>query len=218
METNDVEKLLLDLLRAAPGMSNVLPEQSTIEAVARRIGNLATDVAGSTGVENLLAGIGSAVAQIATGVPSGAASSAGGSVVSSVVSGLTGSASGRSSNPLLSVLTSGFGISPLISGLLRLFGGGGREEPPPLIPYVPPPPIRIEGGVSAATGDAVFGVDYRQDSLPRLRQAAPVIPQVTVQVQAMDSRSFLDHSEEIARAVREAMLHSHSLNDVVTDL
>jgi len=41
---------------------------------------------------------------------------------------------------------------------------------------------------------------------------------VTVQVQAMDSRSFLDHSAEIARAVREAMLNMHSLNDVVSEL
>ena len=43
-------------------------------------------------------------------------------------------------------------------------------------------------------------------------------PQVTIQVQAMDSRSFLDHSAEIAQAVREAMLNMHSLNDVVNDI
>jgi hypothetical protein len=41
---------------------------------------------------------------------------------------------------------------------------------------------------------------------------------ITVQVNAIDSRSFLDHSEDIARAVRDAMLHSHALNDVVNDL
>jgi hypothetical protein len=34
----------------------------------------------------------------------------------------------------------------------------------------------------------------------------------------MDSRSFLEHSDEIARAVREAMLNSHALNDVVSEL
>ena len=41
---------------------------------------------------------------------------------------------------------------------------------------------------------------------------------ITIQVQAMDSRSFLDHSTEIAQAVREAMLNMHSLNDVVNDI
>ena len=34
-------------------------------------------------------------------------------------------------------------------------------------------------------------------------------------IQAMDSQSFLDRQDDIARAVREAMLHSNSLNDVV---
>ena len=43
-------------------------------------------------------------------------------------------------------------------------------------------------------------------------------PQITVQVQAMDSRSFLDHSHDIAQAVREAMLNMHALNDVINDL
>lgn len=43
-------------------------------------------------------------------------------------------------------------------------------------------------------------------------------PQITIQVQAMDSRSFLDHSHDIAQAVREAMLNMHALNDVVNDL
>jgi hypothetical protein len=48
--------------------------------------------------------------------------------------------------------------------------------------------------------------------------AAPSAPQITVNVQAMDSRSFLDRREDIARAVREAMLQSHGVNDVVNDL
>jgi hypothetical protein len=39
-----------------------------------------------------------------------------------------------------------------------------------------------------------------------------------VQVQAMDSRSFMDHSHDIATAVREAVLNMHSLNDVISDL
>jgi hypothetical protein len=42
--------------------------------------------------------------------------------------------------------------------------------------------------------------------------------QITVQVQAMDSQSFLDHSDDIAQAVRRAMLNMSSLNDIVNDL
>jgi hypothetical protein len=36
-----------------------------------------------------------------------------------------------------------------------------------------------------------------------------------VQVQALDSQSFLDHSDDIAAAVRQAMLTSTTLNDVI---
>ena len=41
--------------------------------------------------------------------------------------------------------------------------------------------------------------------------------QITVQVQAMDSQSFLDHSADIAMAVRQAMLESSVLNDVIRE-
>jgi 2C-methyl-D-erythritol 2,4-cyclodiphosphate synthase len=43
-------------------------------------------------------------------------------------------------------------------------------------------------------------------------------PSITVQVNAMDSRSFLDHSDDIAHAVREAILSAHTLTDVVSEL
>jgi hypothetical protein len=46
--------------------------------------------------------------------------------------------------------------------------------------------------------------------------AAPA--QITVTVQAMDTQSFLDRSDDIARAVKRAMLESSSLNDVVSEL
>jgi len=44
------------------------------------------------------------------------------------------------------------------------------------------------------------------------------LPQITVNVQAMDARSFLDRSGDIAAAVRNAMLNLNSINDVVNDL
>jgi hypothetical protein len=34
----------------------------------------------------------------------------------------------------------------------------------------------------------------------------------------MDSQSFLDRSDDIARAVKKAMLESNSLNDVIAEL
>jgi hypothetical protein len=34
----------------------------------------------------------------------------------------------------------------------------------------------------------------------------------------MDSQSFLDHSDDIAMAVKQAILNSSSLNDVIAEL
>jgi len=142
------------------------------------------------------------------------------------------SVAGEIGNVASGLLKSGFGLAPLITGLIRLFGGGKQEEPPPTpTRFELPPPVRFEAA-KAPLGIGPIGlpeVSYGQDGRPRVvtqppegrREPAPapvLAPQITVQVQAMDSRSFLDHSHEIARAVREAMLNMHPLNDVVTDL
>ena len=136
-----------------------------------------------------------------------------------------GSASGTSSGPsiggtLLDVLGGGLGLSPLISGLASLFGGSGDSSTPALLTkFELPPSIQANGGVSESGGQA-FAVDNPQGGLPR---AAPTggqassPSQITVQVQAMDSQSFLDHSSDIAQAVRQAMLQSSVLNDVVRE-
>jgi hypothetical protein len=60
-------------------------------------------------------------------------------------------------------------------------------------------------------------VDSAQGGSPRAMTSAPAA-QITVQVQAMDSRSFLDHSQDIALAVRQAMLETTVLNDVIREV
>ena len=52
----------------------------------------------------------------------------------------------------------------------------------------------------------------------RLGAAPAPAAAVTVNVNAMDARSFMDRSDDIARAVRDAMLHMHPLNDVVDEI
>lgn len=138
------------------------------------------------------------------------------SLVSSVLP--TSSSTGKGvGGTLLSAITSGFGLSPLISGLLSIFGGGKQQELPPLVKFALPQALSVQAGITS--GGATGEVSYGQNGLPRLVTGNSQSSQaITVQVQAIDSKSFLDHSEDIARAVRDAMLYSHSLNDVVTDL
>jgi len=141
------------------------------------------------------------------------------------------------------VLESGLGMVPLAIGLLGLFQSGGTPAAPPTLEkYAMPDRLYFEG---ADTGSDVSGADYDQMGMPRTYSAAPrgasaqagtmaapdgsgsgapsgpssaPAPQITVNVQAMDSQSFLDHSNEIAQAVRAAMLNSNAINDVVNNL
>jgi hypothetical protein len=135
-----------------------------------------------------------------------------------------------------SIFESGLGIVPLVSGLLGLFGGGS-PIPPPLERYVMPDQLYLTG---ADTPNGIGNSDYDQFGMPRLYgqlsssmttqtgsnglagatggTSAGASPQVNVTVQAMDSQSFLDHSSEIAQAVRQAMLNLSFINDVVNQL
>ena len=135
-------------------------------------------------------------------------------------------------------LESGFGIVPLITGLISLFSGGSTA-PPPLEKYTMPSSISFEsaetaGGLTAADFDQTGAARLYGDSTgatgtvdsnnasPSPGVAAPDgatgAPQITVNVQAMDAQSFMDYSSQIAQAVRGAMLNLSSLNDVVNEL
>jgi len=118
-------------------------------------------------------------------------------------------------------LGGGLGLVSLVSSIVGLFRGDKQEAPAELPTYTAPESIHFEGAAPHTAGMPILPVDYGQDGLPRQFRgtAAPVYaPAVTVQVQAMDSRSFLDHSDEIARAVREAILNAHALGSVVSEL
>lgn len=120
-------------------------------------------------------------------------------------------------------LAGGLGLSSLISGVADLFGRGGSSAPAAPTPYMQPLPINLDAGFSAAAGGAPFATDSAQGNLPRAMtnsgsgaaSPAQASSQITVQVQAMDSQSFLDRSHDIAAAVRQAMLESTVLNDVI---
>jgi len=136
------------------------------------------------------------------------------------------------------VLKSGFGLAPLVSGLVSLFGGGDLPAPAPLIKYALPAAVNFQ---AAETASGVTGLDYDQSGGARAYRAGSTIdmrsvtgsatsavagspsttapaPQITVNVQAMDARSFLDRSNDIALAVRDAMLNMNAINDVVSEL
>ncbi len=120
---------------------------------------------------------------------------------------------------LASLLGGGFGISSLIGGLSDLFGGGS-SAPPPLMPFLMPPSVQFQGGIDGSWGGGLTAADWGQNGIPRSVASgsgsqAQAGPQVTVSVNAMDTQSFLNRSSDIAAAVRQALLNSNSLNDVI---
>ena len=132
-------------------------------------------------------------------------------------------------------VSGGLTLLPVVSSLLKLFGvGRKKEELPALEKFDLPAPIRAEAGLSQSGETFLIdrGVGDRIRQLPVPAGATPFAgiqaeagstqrgagASITVNVQAMDSQSFMDRREDIARAVREAMLQSHSLNDVVSEL
>lgn len=123
------------------------------------------------------------------------------------------STAGGVARSVLGFLGSGLGLVRLVG---KLFGGEEKPKETVLTRYVAPPPIEW---TAALSGGRLQPVDYGQGLLPRtVAPVAPAAPPITIQVQAIDSRSFLDHSAEIARAVKEALLNTHTLADVVADL
>jgi hypothetical protein len=147
-----------------------------------------------------------AVQQNAAGQGSGGSSTA--STVESIASAVFGS---------------GLGLIPLVSSLVGLFGGGS-QAPATLLKYAAPAALNLSLADTPGSNNGISsfpGVVYGQNGLPQAApqsQAPSSSPQISIQVNAMDSQSFMDHSYEIAQAVRSAMLNMNSLNDVVSDL
>jgi len=125
-----------------------------------------------------------------------------------------------------SAIGGGLGLSSIISALSNLFGAK-PEDPSPLVKFSLPPSLHFTAANALAADAAFPAADYDQSGMPRSAArlpndggtpAASNAQNIQVTVHAMDSRSFMDHSHEIAKAVRDAMLSMHPLNDVVTDL
>lgn len=132
-----------------------------------------------------------------------------------------------------SYLLKGLTLGPLIGGIAKLFGGGDNKSAEPrLESFALPEPIRAEAGLSSSGN--LYSIARGSGDQPRViapmltaeeprgqvmaNGGSGAIQNITVNISAMDSKSFMDRSDDIARAVREAMLNSHSLNDVVNDL
>lgn len=149
------------------------------------------------------------------------------------------SSSSSSSGGLLSdlggALSAGLGIVPLGLEIANLFGGGS-STPPPLTRYAMPDSIGFTGSTddTAALSDTDFSQtgQPRSYGTPTSQYSTATVPAasapssgggsqsqpVQITVQAMDSQSFMDRSDDIAAAVNKAILSLHPLSDTISNL
>jgi hypothetical protein len=103
-------------------------------------------------------------------------------------------------------------VNPLVGGLISLFGGGPDEAVAEMVPFVMPAKQKYDVAFSENGGGLMMPLDRGEDG--RVRSAAA---NVVVQVEAMDSRSFVDRAPEIAQAVKRALLESQGLSGVMQE-
>lgn len=131
------------------------------------------------------------------------------------MSAATSNSSGGGVASILSAAASPVGLVANLIGSIF----GGSSEPAAVKPskYLPPAAVNYSFGLSANSED-YQPVDGGSSGLSRIAgNSGSSGSNIVIQVQAMDSRSFLDHSNEIAEAVRKALLEAHPLRDAMTE-
>lgn len=183
-----------ELASAVGGASQVSDVEQTLKATQNAIRELASGLTASTrDLERTLAAF------------------SGG--LQSVLSGLSGGGG------LGGFLTGGFGLAGLGLKIAGLFGKS-KPEPAVFSHFELPPSLAVEAANTSSILGGFPQLDRGQSGeLRRFRGEANGAPtQVVVNVNALDTQSFLDRSSDIARAVRDAMLHMHPINDMIGEL
>lgn len=138
--------------------------------------------------------------------------------VSSVSSSLVSSVVSNSLAPVVAKSSGGGAaswvswVNPLVAGLMSLFGGGADEQAAEMVPFVMPVKQKYDVAFSENGGGLMMPMDRGEDGRVRNPPA-----NVVVQVEAMDSRSFVDRAPEIAQAVKRALLESQGLSGVMQE-
>jgi hypothetical protein len=102
------------------------------------------------------------------------------------------------------------GIASIVSGFLSLFRGG-KEAPPPLVHFEAPAPQNRTVFMGAAMGPAQWsesGTSAHSSSSKGIYARG----------QEPNVQSLQYQSSQIAQAVKQALLHSSSLSDVIAEI
>jgi len=195
-------KRLASTKTKAPGVASIAPLESTPTAGSFRAGRL-RDVS----FASLTGKMASSGLRFGGSSSLGTTSSGNGSQWTNL---LKQTAKGGVSSALGGGLKDVGGIASIVSGFLSLFRGG-KEAPPPLVHFEAPAPQNRTVFLGAATGPAQWsesGTSAHSNSSKGIYASG----------QEPNVQSLQYQSSQIAQAVKQALLHSSSLSDVIAEI
>lgn len=195
-------KRLASTKTKAPGVASIAPLESTPTAGSFRAGRL-RDVS----FASLTGKMASSGLRFGGSSSLGTTSSGNGSQWTNL---LKQTAKGGVSSALGGGLKDVGGIASIVSGFLSLFRGG-KEAPPPLVHFEAPAPQNRTVFLGAAMGPAQWsesGTSAHSSSSKGIYASG----------QEPNVQSLQYQSSQIAQAVKQALLHSSSLSDVIAEI
>ena len=114
-----------------------------------------------------------------------------------------------------SVLTSLF-LGPIWKGLFSLFNRSSEDQPAPPAQFAFPQDTRTD--LSATLRGDGQNAGIRSDAFGLSQATAPAPASINISIQALDARSILDRSDDIAAALKQAMLSNHDINDNLNEI
>lgn len=113
------------------------------------------------------------------------------------------------------ILTSLF-LGPLWRGVFSLFRHRADEAAPVLTKYPFPEDTRTDVSAGLRSNGDNNVASY--DALGLTRQAPASPTTIHISINALDARSILDRSDDIAAALKQAMLSNHEINDNLSEI
>jgi hypothetical protein len=213
---------LSSLLKNVSGVKNVSGALSLTNLVSQVQSGSADKAAkiGSSGDTKKVSISGKVVPQgIQFGKPSQSSSKAASSSGSEWTNLLKQTASGGIASALSGGLGSIGGIGSLVSGIVNLFGGGsGMTTPPPLVDFQLPN-SREQTVYVSAKGSSVYQGSAVQANGPSTGAGVyGKAEQMQTSASSPNAQWVQEQSTQIAQAVKNALLNSSSLNDVIAEI
>lgn len=125
-------------------------------------------------------------------------------------------ATGSGNSSLGANVLSSLLLGPVWTTLLGLFGCRDNEQSRIFQRFEAP--SAVSKSRSAQTSEDGRGQDIRRDSFGMSTNNVIATPPVNISIQALDARSILDRSDDIAAALKHALLFNHNVNDGLSEL